>query len=351
MLANLSKKIVVDLGSSKIRIVAVDRLESSVWELSALDFRSKMLEDDACIVRKKESGKTIAIGSEALSMRGRLDQSLELVFPFVRSRIIDQEAAQTLLKALLQKVFNGLIFSPEVLVTTVANATLVDQKLLSQLFYSLGFAKVHFIAEPLAAAIGAGIPIADSSGTLLLHMGASSLQFTSIALGSVLHCKQSDFAGRSLDEEIRDHLSLHENFNVSLENAAFIKEKVFSLQDNKKSLIVMGKTRSGSNPLELKIKNENLSAVTDLFKVECESLLRTLISDLPPELTQDVTNKGLLLSGGLARLNGLEDFLLKTFKLPAALLEDADLLAAMGSAEMLRNIKLFDSMPPLTLSA
>jgi len=120
MFKSLSKKIAIDLGADKIRIVAVEKLTAAVWELSATDLRSKMLEEDACLVRKKDSKKVIAVGSEALAMRGRLDQSLELIFPFWQSRIIDQKAASDLLKNLLRRVFNGLVFSPEVLVTTVA---------------------------------------------------------------------------------------------------------------------------------------------------------------------------------------------------------------------------------------
>jgi len=336
MLKNLAKKIVIDLGASKIRVVAVDQLAGAVWEMSALDFRSKMLEEDACLVRQKASGKVIAVGSEARAMRGRLDQSTELVFPFWQSRIVDQKAARSLLQNLLQKVFNGLVFSPEVLVTTVAAATKVQQKLLSQLFYELGFSKVHLIAEPLAAAIGAGVPIADASGTLLLHLGESSLQFSSIALGSVLFNKRSDFAGAKLAEEIRDYLAIHENFDLALESADLLKQKVFSLQESKRSAAVMGKARNSGNPLELKIKNTDLNGVADLFKLELEALLWELLAVLPPELTQDVTNKGFLLSGGLANLDGLEEFFLEKFELPVALLEDSELLAAMGAAEMLR---------------
>lgn len=336
MFKNLAKKIVIDLGSSKIRVVAVDRLAGAVWELSALDFRSQMLEEDACLVRQRDSGKVIAVGSEARAMRGRIDQSLELVFPFWQSRILDQKAARALMQNLLQRVFNGLVFSPEVLVTTVVAATAVEQKLLTQFFYELGFAKVHLIAEPLAGAIGAGVPIADASGTLLLHLGESSLQFSSIALGSVLFNKRSDFAGAKLAEEIRDHLAIHDNFELALESAHLLKQKVFSLRESKRRLAVMGKTRTGGNPLELKIKSADLNGVADLFKLELEGLLRELLAALPPELTQDVTKKGLLLSGGLANLDGLEEFFLEKFELPVALLEDSDLLAAMGAAEMLR---------------
>lgn len=343
MFKSLSKKLAIDLGSATIRIVQVDDLKSEVWELSPLDFRAKLIEEAACLARRKDNHKLLAIGNEALAMQGRLDSLAEIVFPFSNSRILDQEAASVLLRELLKKAFGGLVFSPELMLTTSAKTTALSRRLLSQLFYDLGFTKVHLIASPLAAAIGAGVPVADSSGTFFLQMGAGSLQLGIVALGSLLFYEQSDFAGNRLDLEIMEYLALEENFVISLSGAKQLKKEVFSLVPSKKSLTLLGKSNTLANPLELKIKTDNLQVVIDKFKLELELMSKALLDRIPPDLLEDALQKGLLLSGALAKIQGLEDFLSAKLNLPVALLGEPDLLSSMGAATMLKNIDSFGS--------
>ena len=336
MFKSLSKKLAIDLGSAAIRIVALDDLQSDIWEISPLDFKAKVLTQPACLARRKDNHKLLAVGQEALAMRGRLESFAEIVFPFAQSRILDVEAASSLLKELLKKVFKGVVFNPSVMVTTTAGATAVTKNLLSQLFYDLGFARVELIAAPLAAAIGAGVPVMDSSGTLFLQMGASNLQFSAIALGSLLFNEDSFFAGDYLNQEIIDHLAHKENLAISWESAEKIKKEVFSLNAANKSMNVIGKTINGANPLELKIKSSDLTTMAEHFQAELLSLSQTMLAKVPPELLTDVLQKGLLLSGGLAQIDGLEDFLSQQLALPVALLDSPELLAILGAVAMFK---------------
>ncbi len=343
MFKSLSKKIVIDLGSSKIRIVVLEELKNEVWELSPLDFKSKVIEEDACLARRKDNHKLLAIGNEALAMRGRLDSFAEIIFPFSQSRIIDHEGAAVLMKELLKRVFKGFILNPSVMVTTVAGDTTFNRKLISQFFYELGFSRVDLIAKPLASAIGAGVPVADSSGTLLLQMGASGVSLNMIALGSILFTQKSDFGGDFLTSKIIDHLADRENLAISLESAEMIKRQVFALVANSRSLTVTGKTINGANPLELTIKNIDLEPLADLFKDEYKSLVDELFTKIPPDLMNDVLQKGLLLSGGFAQLAGLEDFLSAQLSLPVALLDEPSLLASIGATIMMKNLDSFSN--------
>lgn len=341
MFKSLSKKIVIDLGSSKIRIVVLDELKNDVWELSPVDFKAKVIEEAACIARRKNGHKLLAVGEEALVMQGRLDNLAEVVFPFKQSRIMDQAAAKILVKELLKKVFHGLVLNPSVMVITAADISALDRQILSKFFYELGFAEVNLIAAPLAAAIGAGVPVVDSSGTLFLQMGASGVQLSMIALGSVLFTENSDFGGDYLNQRIVDHLAAVENFAISLESAENLKRQVLSLSPAQKSLSVTGKTINGANPLELTIKSSDLEPVADLCKVEYKSLVDALFAKIPPNLAADALNKGLLMSGGLAQLAGLEDFFTSQLNLPVALLDEPSLLASMGAVAMFKNLDLF----------
>jgi rod shape-determining protein MreB len=324
--------------------VALDELKSDIWELSPLDFKDKILEEDACLARRKDNHKLLAIGTEALVMRGRLDSIAEIVFPFSRSRILDQEGAKVLLQELLKKVFKGAIFNPSVMVIIAVDATSLQRKLVSQLFYDLGFSRVDLIAKPLAAAIGAGIPVADASGTLFLQMGASEVSLSMIALGSILFHEESDCAGNFLNQRIVDHLVAKENFAISLETAETIKRQVFSFVDQAQAnLVVAGKTVNGANPLELTIKTTDLEPIANFLKAEYQSLIDALFTKIPPNLMTDALQKGLLLSGGFAKLTGLEDFLSTQLTLPVALLDASDLLASIGATAVLKNLALFSN--------
>lgn len=343
MFKSLSKKIAIDLGSRRIRIVAIDDLQNDIWELSPIDFRSKILEEEACLARRKDDHKLLAVGREALAMQGRLDSFAEIVFPFNKSRVMDQEAASVLMKELLKRVFKGLVLNPMVMVTTAPEATILERKILSQFFYELGFADVNLIAAPLAAGVGAGVPIADTSGSLFLQMGAAGISLSVIAMGSLLFNENSNFGGDRLNAEIIDHLALRENFIISLESAERIKQQVFSLvptgksasKSIKRSLLVVGKTADELSPMELSIKASDLEPIAELFRREYKILVQVLLAKIPPDLVADALRKGLLLSGGLAQLIGLEDFLIAEFAMPVALLDAPDLLASLGATAML----------------
>jgi rod shape-determining protein MreB and related proteins len=342
MFKSLFKKVIIDLGSANLRMVALDELTSDIWELSPIDFKTKVVQEAACLVKRQSDQKVLAIGQDALAARGRLASSGDIIFPFYQSRIMDRQAAMVLMKTSLKKVFNGIVLNPSLMLVSKASLSLLDKKILSQFFYNLGFNQVNLIAEPLAAAIGAGIPVADSSGTLLLQMGASQLQLSIITFGSLLFNEDSNWAGDRLNLEIIDHLAKTENLMISVESAEELKKQVLSLVPTKASLKVMGKTVNGSNPLELLIKTEDLKPVAEAFKIECESLMKALLAKLPPDLISDAMQKGLLLSGGLARLQGLEDFLSHKFALPVAVLDEPDLAASMGAVTVLKNLELFN---------
>lgn len=342
MFKSLSAKIAVDLGARYLRVLVVREGEQAGWEINVNAVQQHLIEEIACVARARGSGKVLAVGYEALEMRGRLDQEVEVVFPFEVSRLVEVEAARRLLQAVLRRAFNQhLIIQPQVMVVTNSQISEITRQSISDLFHELGFAKVHLVAAPLAAAIGAGVPVADASGACILHLGASSVEASMIGLASVLAVKHSRRAGNHIDQAIRDLLARDEQLLIGHETATLLKEQLLQLDSQApaiQKLEVVGQTVQQHLPQALHVKSSLLEPVAAQMRSEYVSLLRELLQAVPPDLTTDLLHKGLLLTGGLAQLHGLEAFLSRELQLPVALVEESDKLAIMGAVLLLRNI-------------
>jgi rod shape-determining protein MreB len=346
MFKSLSKKIAIDLGAATIRLLMIDEQNTQAWESINSDWSTRVIEEAACVARQKASGKIIAVGQAALAMRGRLEKEVEIIFPFVESRLIDKEAAIFLLNNLLKRAFNQyLVIQPEVMVVSAAQISDLDKQLLTELFDELGFSKIYLVAAPLAAAIGAGVPVADASGACLLHMGASCVEAAVIGLGSVLFLTHSNQAGQWLDKEIIEFLQQGENLLIGCEAASQLKQTLLNLDFDNISpakLEVVGQTAKQHLPQSLHVKSKDLEPIAVLARQEYTTLVEALLQRIPPDLSVDILHKGLLLTGGLAKTQGLEVFLSQHFKFPVARMEDAAQLAIIGAATLLANIKLFE---------
>jgi rod shape-determining protein MreB len=196
---------------------------------------------------------------------------------------------------------------------------------MSKLFYDLGAREVFTIAQPLAASIGAGVPIADASGSFILQLGSDIVEAGVTALGSLVHFEQSDKGGRHLVEQIMLLLQQEVGIAVSAEEAERILHKVATVHtESKRQLLVTGKDAKQGNPMELQITSSALYDTVAAQLEEYQAVLQRLLSKIRPELTIDVIDKGLLLSGGLSQLHGLDRHLLQTLGMPVSVVEEPE---------------------------
>ena len=344
MFKSLQKKLAVDLGSQKIKIAVVDEVINAEGNLSRSSFTDKVINDYACLARRKKDGKVLAFGADAYEMRGRLLNEVEIVFPFDQGRIIDRAAAKDLLKFFLKKAISGTVFNPIVMISTATDISDFSKKELNTLFYDLNFAEVYLIAEPLASAVGAGVPVADASGTLFLQMGASSSELTVISLGSISAYKKINLASLELSREIARHLAKNEEFLLGLEAIRKIKRQILSVDPEfQEKLSLTGKSLKTGAPLEMKIRSKMLWPVMEDFRKKYLLLIKSLLKEIPPELTEDILDKGLLLAGGLAQIDGLEAYFSQELGIPVAVVDDPEFSAVKGAVLMLDSLKQFKS--------
>lgn len=344
MFKSLQKKLAVDLGSQKIKIAVVSEVINANGNLQTSRLADKVINDYACLARRKKDGKVLAFGLDAYEMRGRLLKEVEIIFPFDRGRILDRKAAKDLLRFFFRKAIRGTVFNPIVMVTTTADINQFSKDELTTLLYDLNFSEVYLIAQPLASAVGAGVPVADASGTLFLQMGASQSELAVISLGSVSAHKTISLASLELSREIARHLAKNEDFLLGLEAIRKIKRQILNVDPEFQAILSLtGKSLKTGAPLEIKVRSKMLWPVMKDFREQYLLLIKSLLKEIPPELTEDILDKGLLLAGGLAQIDGLEAYFSEELGIPVAVVDDPELSAVKGAVLMLNSLQQFKS--------
>lgn len=336
----------IDLGSNEVRIFRTNRAKKSQAEVLTID--------QACVAIKKNSrnsrNQVLAVGRDALEMRERLGNGIEVVFPIIAGRIIDEKLAKILLKELLKKALKmdrvfPFVMSPVLVVTVRAGTSDFSRNNLAALFYDLGVSEVHLLVEPLAAAIGAGMPIADATGVMLMQMGASSVEVAALALGSIVSFQSSLWngisAGWDLDELLRAYLLKEHHLSITLEASETLKKDLIVDEKENFQIKLLGKDLISRKAKSLSLENHELLMVILPVVKDYLMLVENLLQEIPNALLSDVLDRGLLLSGNLAKLAGLDRYLAQALKIPVALVDDPDLAVAIGALTVLENLDFF----------
>jgi rod shape-determining protein MreB and related proteins len=323
------QQIGLDLGSDRVRI----------WQAG----NGIVADEPARIAVDRLSGRVLAVGQDALDMEGRVADHIAVVRPMRDGELYDARAAQTFLKVLLQKVYpSRLVVNPVILGSVPAGSTQAAREAMTQLLYSLGAREAYTIAAPLAASIGAGVPIADASGSFFLHLGAGVVEGAVISLGSLVSHETTRYAGDYLTDRVRYQIKKTQTLTVSRTTAELVKRNIASAHyQASREQLVAGQDLQTGNPKEVMITAATLHPeITQIIK-RYEDLLRQLLSNIPPELTVDVIDKGLLLSGGLAQIHGLEQHLTKTLGIATSVVEEPDLAVINGIGTVLEHLDQF----------
>lgn len=291
-----------------------------------------VLDIPACLAVHQKTKEVLSIGKEALDLRGRVEGVVEVLWPIQNGVVYDPNLALAFLKILLQPIVrSNFLSTPTFMVSVPAAASQVERDNMSKLFYDLGARDVYTIAQPLAASIGSGVPIADASGSFLLQLGSEIVEAGVTALGSLVHYEHSEKGGRHLAEQIKILLQHQVGIEVGQEEVEQLIQQVASAhKESKRQLLVTGKDSKHGNPMELKITSSVLYETVVEELAGYQALLQRLLAKIRPELTIDVIDKGLLVSGGLSQLHGLDHYLLQNLGMPVAVVEDPEKSVIQG---------------------
>ncbi len=301
-----------------------------------------VLSEPSVVAINKDTGKVRAVGVEAKSMIGRTPGNIVAIRPMKDGVIADFETTEEMLRYFIQKVHNRRrLVWPRVAVGVPSGITAVERRAVTESAMQAGAKKVYIIEEPMAAAIGAGLPVQEPQGCMIVDIGGGTTEVAVISLGGIVFSKSVRVAGDEMDQAIIQHLKRTYNMMVGERTAEEIKIAIGSAYPLKEELEmqVKGRDQVMGLPKVITITSEEIreslrepvSAIVDAVRVTLE---RT-----PPELSADIVDRGVVVAGGGALLRGLDQLLAKETGLHVATAEDPLTAVVLGAGRFLDELK------------
>jgi rod shape-determining protein MreB len=303
-----------------------------------------VLSEPSVVAINKDTGKVRAVGNEAKNMIGRTPGNIVAIRPMKDGVIADFEIAEAMLRYFIQKVTNRRrLVWPRVAISVPSGITPVERRAVMESAMQAGAKQVFTIEEPMAAAIGAGLPVQEPQGCMIVDIGGGTTEVAVISLGGIVFPKSVRVAGDEMDQAIIQHLKRTYNLMVGERTAEEIKIAIGSTFPLKEEMEmqVKGRDQVMGLPKIITITSEEIreslrepvSAIVDAVRVTLE---RT-----PPELSADIVDRGVVLAGGGALLRGLDQLLAKETGLHVMGADDPLTAVVMGTGKYLEELKHF----------
>jgi rod shape-determining protein MreB len=297
-------------------------------------------EPSVVAIRKngRQSRKVLAVGKDAKMMLGRTPGHIEAIRPLRDGVIADFEGAGTMLRHLIRKAHKGRhTVRPRIIVGVPAGITQVERKAVREAAQSAGASEVFLIAQPMAAAIGAGLPITEPVCSMVVDIGGGTTQVAVISLADIVYSKSVRAGGDKMDEAIAQYVKQRHNLLIGEQSAELIKTTIGNVLpgDVREYMEVKGRDIPTGLPKSIRIdSNEVRDALTEPIRVIVETVKQAL-EQIPPELAADLIDKGIVLTGGVALLKNLDKLLQKETGLPITIADDPLSTVALGAGQAL----------------
>lgn len=296
------------------------------------------------IAESKGKKKVLAVGNEAKQMLGRTPGNIQAIRPLRDGVIADFEVAEEMIKEFIRKVHNRRSFaSPQVVVCVPSGSTAVERRAIQESAESAGARRVWLIEEPMAAAIGAGLPVTEPTGSMVVDIGGGTTEVAVLSLGGIVYSRSVRVGGDKMDEAIIGYIRRNHNLLIGEGSAERIKKETGSAcppEDGEgRTMEIKGRDLMNGVPKEIVISErqiaeslaEPISQIVDAVKVALEHTA--------PELAADIVDKGIVLTGGGALLSNLDYVLRHATGLPVSIADDPLSCVALGTGRALEEMK------------
>jgi len=287
--------------------------------------------------------KVLAVGMEAKKMLGRTPGSIVAIRPMKDGVIADFDITQEMLRYFIQKVHNRkALVRPRIVICVPSGITQVEKRAVKESAESAGAREVYLIEEPMAAAIGAGLPITEASGNMIVDIGGGTTEVAVISLAGIVYAKSVRVGGDKLDEALVQYMKRKYNMLVGERTAEQIKIEIGSAfgDGEVRSMPVKGRDLVTGIPKTMEIdSNEIREALTEQVNTIVEAV-RIALERTPPELAADIVDKGIILAGGGACLRNLDILIREQTGLPVVIAEDPLSCVVLGSGKVLDELDL-----------
>lgn len=324
------KNIAIDLGTAN----------TLVW-VSGMGL---VVNEPTVVAVSSEDGRVVAVGEEAKKMLGRTPEALTASRPMRDGVIADYQVTEAMLRYFISKVIGRFqFFKPEVMVCVPAGCTQVERRAALDATLSAGAAHAYLIDEPLAAAIGAQIPVSAPSGHMIIDIGGGSTEAAVISLGGVVVHKSVRVAGTKVDEAIQNFLKKKHNLIVGDTTAEDIKLKIGSATPLAKveKLEISGRDLVFGLPRSVTVTSDEVTEAIKPILIQIIGAVKGVLEDTPPELAADIIDKGIVMSGGSSMLRNFDRLMTDETGVPAHVADEPLLCVVRGTGLVLENIELW----------
>lgn len=328
-----SKDMAIDLGTANTKVYVKGK-------------GIVLIEPSVVAVRRDSRGvrRVVAVGEEAKKMLGRTPEEIEAIRPMKDGVIADFEVTEIMLRYFITKVHNrGSLVRPRIIICVPSGCTQVEKRAVRESAESAGAREVYVIEEPIAAAIGAGLPITEPTCNMIVDMGGGTTEVAVISLSGIVFAKSVRVAGDKMDQAIVQYIKRKYNLLIGESTSEAIKMTIASAYplEQETTIEVKGRDLVAGIPKTLTIGSEEIRmAIAEPLNAIVETV-KIVLEQTPPELAADIVDRGIVLTGGGAQLKNLDVLLREETELPVTVADNPLTTVVLGSGKALDDLRLY----------
>ncbi len=306
-----------------------------------------VVNEPSVVAVETESKKVIAIGNKAKEMLGKTPEEIRAIKPMKDGVIANFEITETMLRHLIlksqQKKF---LIRPRVIVAVPSGITEVEKRAVKESAERAGARKVFLVSEPLASAIGVGLPVHEPHGNMIIDIGGGTTEIAIISLSHIVDHNSIRIGGDEMDEAIVAYLRRKHNLYIGESTAERIKMKIGSAYplDNELTMEVRGRDLISGYPISMKVSSEEIREGLAETVNKIVDAVKRLFEETAPELSADIADRGVVLTGGAGQLMGLDKKIQETINLPVTLVDNPLTSVVMGCGMILDNLEEYEKV-------
>lgn len=304
-----------------------------------------VLKEPSVVAIDKNTNKVLAVGEEARRMLGRTPGNIVAIRPLRDGVISDFEITQKMLKHFINKAIGKMLFKPRIIVCVPSGVTEVEKKAVIDASNQAGARKTYLIEEPIAAAIGAELDISKPTGNMVIDIGGGTTDIAVISLGGIVVSKSIKIAGDKFDEAIIKYIRKKHNMMIGERTAEDLKIRIGTAFPREKEVFmeIRGRNLVSGLPRTIKISSTEMLEALEEPVTAIADAVHSVLERTPPELSSDLSNKGIIMTGGGSLLYGLDKLINQRTGIPVKVAEDAVSCVAIGTGKALESIDILEN--------
>ena len=327
----MSMDIGIDLGTANVLIYVKNK--------------GIVLREPSVVAVDKDTNQVLAIGEEARRMIGRTPGNIVAIRPLKEGVIADYDITESMLRHFIEEVVgHSFVFRPRIMICIPSGVTMVEQRAVQEAAEQAGARHTQLIEEPLAAALGAGLDISEPCGSMVVDIGGGTTDIAVISLGGIVTSASLRIAGDKFDSSIIDYIKREFNLMIGERTAEDIKINIGAAfpEARQGHMDVRGRDLLSGLPKTIDVSVQQISEALNSPVTRIVDCVKRVLEDTPPELSADIMDRGIIMTGGGSMLYGLDELIRRETQIPTSLAEDPLSCVALGTGKALDSIGVLD---------